>query len=67
MPIQFGRNAFVNVSSVAETTYGDNGSAVFSVFNRIFSCSLQRVQTREQVTHLSTSSGAFSKAQFAVA
>ena len=66
MPIQFGRNAFVNVSSVAETTYGDNGSAVFSVFNRIFSCSLQRVQTREQVTHLSTSSGAFSKAQFAV-
>ncbi len=66
MAIQFGRNAFVNVSSVAESTYGSNSGASFTVFNRIFSCSLQRVQTREQVTHLSTSDGAFSKAQFAV-
>tara|TARA_Y100000114_G_scaffold144749_1_gene153678 strand:+ start:303 stop:1271 length:969 start_codon:yes stop_codon:yes gene_type:complete len=65
MAIQFGRNAFINVSSVAEGAYGD-GSGTFNVFNRIFSCSLQRTQTREQVTHLSTSNGAFSKAQFAV-
>ncbi len=65
MAIQFGRNAFINVSSVAESTYGD-GSGTFNVYNRIFSCSLQRTQTREQVTHLSTSDGAFSKAQFAV-
>tara|TARA_R100000664_G_scaffold10562_1_gene17419 strand:+ start:3302 stop:4273 length:972 start_codon:yes stop_codon:yes gene_type:complete len=65
MAIQFGRNAFINVSSVKEGTYGD-GSGTFNVWNRIFSCTLQRTQTREQVTHLSTSNGAFSKAQFAV-
>ena len=66
MAIQFGRNAFVNVSNTPESTYGSNAGATYDVYNRIFSCSLQRTQTREQVTHLSTSDGAFSRAQFAV-
>ena len=67
MPIQFGRNAFINVSNTPEGTYGNVSGATYNVYNRIFSCSLQKIQTREQVTHLSTSNGAFSKAQFAVA
>jgi len=66
MPIQFGRNAFVNVSNTPESTYGSVSGATYNVYNRIFSCSLQKTQTREQVTHLSTSNGAFSRAQFAV-
>lgn len=65
MAIQFGRNAFINVSSVKEGAYGD-GSGTFDVWNRLFSCTLQKTQTREQVTHLTTSNGAFSKSQFAV-
>jgi hypothetical protein len=66
MTIQFGRNAFVNVSNTPESTYGSVSGATYDVYNRIFSCSLQKTQTREQVTHLSTSNGAFSRAQFAV-
>ena len=65
MAIQFGRNAYIQVGKNVESTYGDGGTG-FDIDNRIFSCSLLKVQNREQVTHLTSSDGGFARTQFAV-
>ena len=65
MPLEFGRNAFVNVASTAESTYGD-GTGTFDVYNRIFSCTLKRVEERVQTSVLTTTDGGFARGQFKV-
>ena len=65
MPLEFGRNAFVNVASTVESTYGD-GTGTFDVYNRIFSCTLKRVEERIQTSVLTTTDGGFARGQFKV-
>jgi len=66
MALEFGRNAFVNVSSNAESTYGDDTGLTFDVYNRIFSCTLKRVEERVQTSVLTTTDGGFARGQFKV-
>ena len=65
MALQFGRNAFLNISDTAESTYGDGGSS-FTIYNRIFSCTLKKVEERVQTAKLTTTDGGFARGQFKV-
>ena len=65
MALEFGRNAFLNVASTVESTYGD-GTGTFDVYNRIFSCTLKRVEERVQTSVLTTTDGGFARGQFKV-
>ena len=65
MPLEFGRNAFVNISRTPESTYGDGGTNL-DIYNRIFSCTLQRVEERVQTSVLTTTDGGFARGQFKV-
>ena len=66
MAFEFGRNAFLNISSNTEGTYGDDTGLTFDVYNRIFSCSLKRVEERVQTAVLTTTDGGFARGQFKV-
>ena len=66
MPLEFGRNAFVNISSNTESSYGDETGLTFDVYNKIFSCTLKRVEERVQTTVLTTTDGGFARGQFKV-
>lgn len=65
MALQFGRNAFLNISDTAEATYGDGGTG-FNIYNRIFSCTLKKMEERVQTAKLTTTDGGFARGQFKV-
>ena len=65
MALQFGRNAFLNISDAGEAVYGDGGGT-YNIYNRIFSCTLKKMEERVQTAKLTTTDGGFARGQFAV-
>tara|TARA_Y100001973_G_scaffold106141_1_gene182316 strand:- start:4961 stop:5932 length:972 start_codon:yes stop_codon:yes gene_type:complete len=65
MAIQFGRNAYVLISD-AEGTYGDTSTVSYSVWSKIYTCTLSKSVERTQKTFLTTSDAGFSRGKFDV-